>query len=108
LVNSHTRVFKELFYKDFISLLKFKTSLAQLGIVVHACNPSYLREGNRRKCGWRWAQSARPYLKNKAKRAGGVAQVVVHLPKQMQGPEFKPQFQKNKIPPKLVTGKAIL
>jgi hypothetical protein len=60
-----------------------------------ACNPLYVGGG-----GWRitvqdWPRkSTRPFLKNKAKRAGDTAQA---------GPEFKPSYLKKKKKKKKVT-----
>jgi hypothetical protein len=60
--------------------------------VAHACNPSNSGSRHQEDCGSKPAQanSSQPYLeKNPSqKRAGGVAQGV--------GPEFKPQYSKNK------------
>jgi hypothetical protein len=50
--------------------------------VVHACNPSYIREGGKRIESSRpaWAKSVRPYpKKEKSQRTGSMAQVVEHL-----------------------------
>jgi hypothetical protein len=63
----------------------------KLGLLAHACHPSYL-EGTyvlRPRVGLDQAKNMRPYLKTKAKWTGGMVKVVVCLPSKHKGPEFK-------------------
>jgi hypothetical protein len=61
-------------------------------LVVHTCNPNYSGGEDQEDCGSKPAQANSvqdPISKNPSqKKAGGVAQ--------SEGPEFKPQYRKNK------------
>jgi hypothetical protein len=67
----------------------------KLGVVVHTCPTSYLRKA---KIGGSWSRQAwaekwDPISKiTRAKRAGGVAQVIRVFVWQAWSPEFKPQY----------------
>jgi hypothetical protein len=68
-------------------------------LVAHACNPSYLGVRDREDRGSRPAavNKVRPYLKNTQhkKRAGGVAQMVQHLPSKHKALSSNPSTKKN-------------
>jgi hypothetical protein len=62
-----------------------------LSMVVHTCDPSYSKGRSRRiMVKDQPDKSVRPYLKNKAKKAECMTQVVEYIPSRLLGSEFKP------------------
>jgi hypothetical protein len=67
----------------------------KLGVVVHACNSSYLRSRSRMiKAPVQPWKSMKPYLKKKQKMAGDKNQVAEHLPSNLKALSSNPSTNK--------------